>query len=819
MPLGVTVTDAFGNVVPNQLVTFTAPASGASAVLSSSTATTNDLGIASITASANAISGAYAVGVTFGPPIAGGGDNADVFLLTNGTGLATLVASKGTPQFTFIGQLFQTNLEATLLDGLGSPIVGATVYFTSGSVNGAAALVPASAVTNPSGVASVQANAPGNANPGTFPVTATAGGLSATFLLTEKAPQPVVVTITGGSPQTTAIGTTFSTPLGVHVADGFGAARPGVVVTYIPPGSGASATLSAGTTSTDGAGNASLNATANNTLGKYSVTASVNGVTVDFVLTNGTPGSGAPGSIMATAGNPQSQFVHQAFTTAFKVLVKDTSGNPLSGASVTFSAPASGASGTFTGSATVTTNGSGIATAPAFTANSMAGSYLLTAAAGTVSTTFNLMNLGGAPASMKIFSGNNQSATINTAFATPLAVQLFDKDGNASGANWSGSFIIAAGASGATGTFSGSANVVTDSNGVGTAPTLTANGTAGAFSVFAFFNNFTLTQTFSLTNTTKTTLSNATIAKVFSPTSIVSRGSSTVTLTLSNSNASPLTGGAFTDSLVHMSATGGSVGGTCVGTTPSTLTAGATSLSFTGITIPANGNCTVTFSVTSNTADINPNSTSGVTTAQTPIGAASNIANLTVTKATPMVTWANPANLGFGSALGSLQLNATANVPGTFVYTPPAGTVLLPGANQKLSVTFTPADTGNYNVAGGAALLNINPVPTSGPPQFVVTSVLSRDPITGNIVVLATFANAGGSLAENVQLTAAYFGTNNLPITVLPASLGDIATGKLAQFTLQFSGSVGAPGFPTTLTLSGTYTGAGFVSRSRIQLP
>ena len=105
-----------------------------------------------------------------------------------------------------------------------------------------------------------------------------------------------------------------------------------------------------------------------------------------------------------------------------------------------------------------------------------------------------------------------------------------------------------------------------------------------------------------------------------------------MTLTLTNSNASALTGGAFTDTLVNMSAVGGAVGGTCVGTLPNALAAGATGLSFTGITIPAGGNCTVIFSVTSNTAGAQPNTTSGVTTTQTSIaGAASNTATLTVT--------------------------------------------------------------------------------------------------------------------------------------------------------------------------------------------
>jgi hypothetical protein len=122
-----------------------------------------------------------------------------------------------------------------------------------------------------------------------------------------------------------------------------------------------------------------------------------------------------------------------------------------------------------------------------------------------------------------------------------------------------------------------------------------------------------------------------TIGKAFSPASIPSGGTSVVTLTLTNSNASALTGGAFSDTLVNMSALGGAVGGTCAGTTPATLTTGATVLSFSGITIPAGSSCTVTFSVTSTTTGVNPNTTSGVTTTQTPMaGAASNTATLTL---------------------------------------------------------------------------------------------------------------------------------------------------------------------------------------------
>jgi len=195
----------------------------------------------------------------------------------------------------------------------------------------------------------------------------------------------------------------------------------------------------------------------------------------------------------------------------------------------------------------------------------------------------------------------------------------------------------------------------------------------------------------------------------------------------------------------------------------------------------------------------------------------SNTVVLTVTQATPLITWNNPANLDFGSALGSIQLDATANVPGTFVYNPPAGIVLLPGPNHPLSVTFTPVDTTNFTVGGDTALITINPVPTSGPAKIIVTSVLSRDSNTGNIVVLVTLANAGGSLARNVELTVAKIGST-VP-TELPISSGDIASGTLAQTKLQFPGSIGITGTNTILTLNGTYTGGTFTITDRIQLP
>ena len=54
-----------------------------------------------------------------------------------------------------------------------------------------------------------------------------------------------------------------------------------------------------------------------------------------------------------------------------------------------------------------------------------------------------------------------------------------------------------------------------------------------------------------------------------------------------------------------------------------------------------------------------------------------------------------------------MQLNATASVPGSFVYTPAAGAVLGAGS-QTLSVTFTPTDGVDYTTATTTVPLTVN---------------------------------------------------------------------------------------------------------------
>lgn len=100
------------------------------------------------------------------------------------------------------------------------------------------------------------------------------------------------------------------------------------------------------------------------------------------------PSSPLPASVAATAGTPQSAIAGATFGMPLQATVTDSNGNPMSGIQVTFAAPTAGPAGSF-GGATLgfaTTDSSGLAIAPAFTANGTGGSYSVTATVNGIST-------------------------------------------------------------------------------------------------------------------------------------------------------------------------------------------------------------------------------------------------------------------------------------------------------------------------------------------------------------------------------------------------------------------------------------------------
>ena len=114
-------------------------------------------------------------------------------------------------------------------------------------------------------------------------------------------------------------------------------------------------------------------------------------------------------TITATSGTPQSALIDKAFAQPLVATVT-TGGSPDSGVVVTFTAPLSGASGAFAGGSntvTATTDASGVATSPIFTANGSTGTYTVTATVTGVSSAadFSLTNTKGANTYVFYLSG------------------------------------------------------------------------------------------------------------------------------------------------------------------------------------------------------------------------------------------------------------------------------------------------------------------------------------------------------------------------------------------------------------------------------
>ena len=126
---------------------------------------------------------------------------------------------------------------------------------------------------------------------------------------------------------------------------------------------------------------------------------------------------------------------------------------------------------------------------------------------------------------------------------------------------------------------------------------------------------------------------------------------------------------------------------------------------------------------------------------------------LTITsKIIPTITWVNPAAIIYGTALSATQLNATASVPGKFVYTPSAGHVLAPG-RYTLSASFTPLDTDIYASAQAAVVLEVEGDPEISAPQAPADETPSKWTITAKNSAPADAAPTDGSAHRNGTMT------------------------------------------------------------------
>jgi FG-GAP-like repeat/Abnormal spindle-like microcephaly-assoc'd, ASPM-SPD-2-Hydin len=142
-----------------------------------------------------------------------------------------------------------------------------------------------------------------------------------------------------------------------------------------------------------------------------------------------TVSAGPASSIIALAGSGQTTTPGTTFPTALEAEVTDAFGNPISGISITFTAPTTGASGTFAGgvsAVTISTLTTGIATATAFTANNTAGQYTVTAGMVTQQATIktSVIRAGAPPLTPASFTLTNGVPPSYTVTANPATLSI-----------------------------------------------------------------------------------------------------------------------------------------------------------------------------------------------------------------------------------------------------------------------------------------------------------------------------------------------------------------------------------------------------------
>lgn len=214
-----------------------------------------------------------------------------------------------------------------------------------------------------------------------------------------------------------------------------------------------------------------------------------------------------------------------------------------------------------------------------------------------------------------------------------------------------------------------------------------------------------------------------TISIAFGAASVVIGSSTTLTFTITNPNPRiALTQISFVDLLpagLEVSTPPGSVE-TCNGVI--TAAAGATSIQYSGGSLAPGASCTITVDVTGTTAGIKSNQTQAITSIESGIGLASNIASLTVTSGTAAAVYIHDSGPGPGlgqdlviydpsTPAAPVLLSTTLFLPavGEYVIMRQRGSLLYTGdtsSNEGLhifDVSNLAAPTATAQVNGGVA--------------------------------------------------------------------------------------------------------------------
>src|SRR5579864_6810548 len=372
-------------------VDFDAPGSGASGIFASSGAHVAVVGTdAQGMATAPAFTANYTVG-EYSVDAHSDYGTVNIDLDNTASGLPSAIAAlTGSGQQATVGAQYAQALQARVTDANGNPVQGALVTFSvfPGPTGANASFLgggPASAVTDSNGLATAPPLLAG-ATPGRLTVTASTDGLASVALFSlDNHADAMALTVTAGGDPAATVDTRYREPLRARVVDGSGQPVEGASVTFAVGAAlnGAGASFIGGSAQATALTGVNGVATspgilANKVSGAFTITASAAGAPAAvFSLTNV---AARAASIAVGAANGSSATIGTRFAVPLAVTVTDEDGNPVEHAKVVFAAPKKGATGRFTHRrrrVTVTTGVKGIAVAPRFTANGVAGGFVV----------------------------------------------------------------------------------------------------------------------------------------------------------------------------------------------------------------------------------------------------------------------------------------------------------------------------------------------------------------------------------------------------------------------------------------------------------
>ncbi len=161
---------------------------------------------------------------------------------------------------------------------------------------------------------------------------------------------------------------------------------------------------------------------------------------------------------------------------------------------------------------------------------------------------------------------------------------------------------------------------------------------------------------------------------------------------------------------------------------------------------------------------------------------------LTIGAATPVITWNTPNPITYGTPLDSTELDATANVSGTYAYTQAAGTVLPAVNTPLLAVTFTPTDTADYATVTQTVPIEVDPAPLT---VYADSQTMPYDSVVPALTFTAygfvngdTAASLPGSLATVATSTIAV-GSYDITLGTL-GSFADSESSNLSNYNITY---------------------------------